>query len=118
MALKEPLFIVLLYMILFTYEEINERASRTGYGRYYNYVILNKKGELVFYGNPDDTSQWIKDNCYKKIAWNDYPSWGSRIIEWVEKSIEKKQKYKGYKFEYYTKKWERQLKIQKILNIK
>jgi ABC-type multidrug transport system ATPase subunit len=102
--------------MLFTYEEVIElRRPRNTYP-YFNYVIVNKNGEIVFYGHREDVKNWVKNNCYKKVDWNYSPAWGSRILEWIEKSILRKQYYKGYKFHYYDKKWERKIKINNLLN--
>lgn len=103
--------------MLFTYEEVKERNRYPRIGDL-SLVVINKKNELVFYGKTDDVIEWVKTNCYKKVEWNSYytPIWGSRISEWIEKSIDKEQRYKGYKFYYYDKHWERKIKITKILN--
>lgn len=103
--------------MLYTKEEILELRHRPNSKYpYYNYVITNKKGDILFYGNQQDIYDWVKKNCYKKIDWSSYPAWEHRILEWVEKSINLNQYYKGFKFHYYDKKWERKIKIEKLLN--
>ena len=83
------------------------------------YIVTDKKNKLVFSGNIYQTASWVRNNCYKKIEFGiyaDYPSWASRIPEWIINSIEKNQKYKGFKFHYYDNKWKRKLIIDKLLH--
>jgi len=108
--------------MLFTIEEIKERQNRKhpSMGDC-NFVIINKKQEIVFYGRCAEVIDWVKKNCYKKLeldsdySFINYP-WSSRIPEWIGRSVDTKQKYKGYHFHYYDKKWERIIKIKKLIN--
>jgi hypothetical protein len=100
--------------MMFTYEEILERRGTAIHPYDLSFVIVNKKGEVVFYGRGEFVREWVMDNCYKDVDWYD-ANWRHRIYEWILDSIKKKRKYKGYHFHYYDKKWERKIKILKML---
>lgn len=84
----------------------------------YNYVVVDKKDNIVLYSSFKETNEFIKKLCYPLINFEiDYIPWEDRIVEYMLNSIKKNQKYKGYRFYFYDKRWERKIKIEKLLNL-
>lgn len=100
--------------MLFTKEEIIE-FQKAGRNYPFNFVITDKHYNFVYCGTQNDIIAWVKKNCFEENVIKNEP-WKYRILNFIFLSVNKKQKYKGYYFHLYDKKWERKMKIEKLLN--
>lgn len=106
-------------MSLKTFEDLHKDNIVLVNGHIHSYVsvkdvyfVVQKNNKVLFIAQIKDILKYLKEQHKEKLE----SKLHSHIVNWIERSVKKHIKYLGYNFSYYNKKWERKIKIEKILN--